>query len=78
MCIYEALTLGLDTYRDVLQPESGGTFGSTGRWGAILFVRSASGGLAYSFGTWAATSAAGSSAASAASAQRPAGANPLR
>jgi hypothetical protein len=66
LCVYESIARNAVLYL-VLEPESEppGTYGISGRWGAVLFVQTAAtAGLTYSIGTWAATSPMGSSGAS--------------
>ena len=62
LCVYEKIVTNV-TGRLIEQPESTGTYGTSGRWGALLFAEASAAGNAYSIGTWAATPAAGSSAA---------------
>jgi hypothetical protein len=66
LCIYESIARNAALYL-VLEPESDppGTYGVSGRWGAVLFVQAAAtAGLTYSIGTWAATAPAAGSDAS--------------
>jgi hypothetical protein len=73
LCIYESIARNV-TLHLVLEPESDppGTYGISGRWGAVLFVQaSGAAGLTYSIGTWAATTLAAGSGASARSLTKP-------
>ena len=65
LCAYESIFANTNPggYSLILQPETG-SYGTSGRWGATLFIQAVNAGNTYSIGTWAATPPPGSAAAS--------------